>query len=317
MMVSTATMLYLYVESPLHAGVGVREDTVADLPIQRDEVTGNPRVQASSLKGAFRRLCQAAANAADVVVAFGPEPEQVAEAGAQNGEAQKETAFAGALVLGDAHLLLFPARSLVGVFTWVTSADALARFQRDGNAFGCPQALPPLASPPMGTAWVAPGSRVLTPKGQLVIEELTYQAQPYSEIADLGSWLAQTAFPQGETHGYWRDRVRQDVVVLPEADFRFLTTNRTEIIQRIRIDPETGTAAEGALWSEEFLPTDSLLYVPVGAQPPARPGQQLQSAQDVLDWFRGLLTTQFQLGGGRTLGRGFVYPQWEQEEQKS
>ena len=35
------------------------------------------------------------------------------------------------LRMGDARLLLFPVRSLRGVFAWVTSLDALERFARD------------------------------------------------------------------------------------------------------------------------------------------------------------------------------------------
>ena len=46
-------ILFLYVETPLHAGTG-RGLGAVDLPIQRDRTTGYPIIQASSVKGALR-----------------------------------------------------------------------------------------------------------------------------------------------------------------------------------------------------------------------------------------------------------------------
>ena len=52
-MFEASAMLYLYVETPLHAGSGSSVGVV-DLPIQRERVTGYPVVQASGLKGKLR-----------------------------------------------------------------------------------------------------------------------------------------------------------------------------------------------------------------------------------------------------------------------
>jgi len=52
-MFEAKSMLYLYVETPLHTGSGRGLGTV-DLPIQRERVTGYPMVQASSIKGCLR-----------------------------------------------------------------------------------------------------------------------------------------------------------------------------------------------------------------------------------------------------------------------
>jgi CRISPR-associated protein Cmr4 len=45
-----AAMLFLYCETPVHAGTGTSL-SIVDLPIQRERITGLPIVQASSLKG--------------------------------------------------------------------------------------------------------------------------------------------------------------------------------------------------------------------------------------------------------------------------
>src|SRR5919199_398090 len=72
------------------------------------------------------------------------------------------------VVLSDALPLLFPVRSLAGLFAWVTSAEVCARFQRDLATYGVkvtkwpqPPALPPEA------AGVAPGTPLLTAKQTL------------------------------------------------------------------------------------------------------------------------------------------------------
>jgi CRISPR-associated protein Cmr4 len=52
-MFDRAAMLFLYTETPLHAGSGTSLGIV-DLPIQRERTTGYPMIQASGLKGCLR-----------------------------------------------------------------------------------------------------------------------------------------------------------------------------------------------------------------------------------------------------------------------
>src|SRR5581483_2232234 len=52
-MFEATRMLFIYVETPLHAGSG-RGLGAVDLPIQRERTTNYPIVQASSLKGRMR-----------------------------------------------------------------------------------------------------------------------------------------------------------------------------------------------------------------------------------------------------------------------
>src|SRR5260370_2889185 len=117
-MITAKTMLYLYVETLLHAGVGSGLSSI-DLPIQRERTTQYPMIQGSGIKGKLR------ATAEDVIkdksttdVLFGP-----ATSGGDD--------YAGALIAGDARILLFPVRSLNGVFAYTTSYDVLSRFKRD------------------------------------------------------------------------------------------------------------------------------------------------------------------------------------------
>src|ERR1700681_1897788 len=116
--------LYLYTESPLHAGGGSGLSSI-DLPIQRERTTQYPMIQGSGIKGKLRAalegnrddLSQPEKDIVDTV--FGPS--HINGAGSDH---------AGALITGDAHILLFPVRSLNGVFAYTTSYDVLSRLKR-------------------------------------------------------------------------------------------------------------------------------------------------------------------------------------------
>src|ERR1700680_4649504 len=128
-MITATTMLYLYVETPLHAGMGSGLSSI-DLPIQRERTTQYPMIQASGIKGKLRAAAEdlkereQAPYTDDLInIVFGP----------KNGNEH-----AGALITGDARILLFPVRSLNGVFAYTTSYDVLSRFMRDMKRGGSP-----------------------------------------------------------------------------------------------------------------------------------------------------------------------------------
>ncbi len=58
-MITETSMLYLYVETPLHAGVGSGLSSI-DLPIQRERTTQYPMIQGSGIKGKLRAAAYAA-----------------------------------------------------------------------------------------------------------------------------------------------------------------------------------------------------------------------------------------------------------------
>ncbi len=296
-MFEAKAMLYLYVETPLHAGSGTSLGVV-DLPVQRERVTNYPMVQSSGIKGKLRAEAVALGKPADEIkVVFGP------EAGPGASE------HAGAFTPGDARLLLFPVRSLLGVFAWTTSKDALARFCRDAKTVGLQlnwQATGPAADK-ADAALVAPGNDV-TADGKVVLEEFAFDAREDQQVKAIADWLASNAFPQDGEYAYWRQKLPKSLVILPENAFRDFTQFSTEVINRIRLEHETKTVAEGALWSEEHLPTDTLLYAPLFAtKPRALQNQtQLKTADNVLNFVKNLRLDRIQLGGDETVGRGLV-----------
>ncbi len=128
-MYKIARPFFMVVETPLHAGSGT-ELGIVDMPIQRERHTDFPKVEASGLKGSIRGVFENEtkviivdskkvddSNRKDTIsLAFGPE---------------EGDAHAGALGFTDARLLLFPVKSMKGVFAWITCPKVLDRFKRD------------------------------------------------------------------------------------------------------------------------------------------------------------------------------------------
>ncbi|MGC9400645.1 MAG: type III-B CRISPR module RAMP protein Cmr4 [Anaerolineae bacterium] len=285
-MFEAKTMLYVYVETPLHAGSGRALGNV-DLPIQRERVTGYPIVQASSLKGHLRA---AAEGMPYFEAVFGPDTENADK-------------HAGAFSPGDAKILLFPVRSLAGVFAWTTSVEVLQRFQRDAAMAGIEPNWSTPEAPGVGEALIS--SEDLKAGGKVVLEEFTFTPKTDQDVSQIGQWLAENALPQTDEYGYWRKELPKRLVILPNDDFRDFVTFSTEVATRIKLNPKTKTVDEGP-WTEEYLPTDTLLYAPLMATPARKKGTELHG-QEVLQAVRDLNLTRVQLGGNETVGRGSVY----------
>jgi CRISPR-associated protein Cmr4 len=289
-----AAMLFLYCETPVHAGTGTSL-SIVDLPIQRERITGLPIVQASSLKGVLRAEVERLKGKQIAEALFGPETQRAHE-------------HAGCVSPHDARLLLFPIRSLVGVFAWATCPFVLERFKREMIAAGFQigwQVPNPANS---HQALVAESSEIIV-EATVVLEEFAFKAQPSAEAKNIAEWLVKNAFPQSEEYKPFRDWLPHRFVILPDDAFRDFTQLATEVIARIRLKPETKTVAEGALWTEEHLPSETLLYAPIFVSKPLAPNANqlgLTDSDAVLQALRDLQLDRLQIGGDETVGRGIV-----------
>ncbi|MEZ4618471.1 MAG: type III-B CRISPR module RAMP protein Cmr4 [Caldilineaceae bacterium] len=301
-------LLFLYAEAPLHVGSGSGLGAV-DLPIQRERFTGYPMIQASGLKGALRSEILPGKDTETTAI-FGPE----------------DAEHAGAISPSDARLLLFPVRSLAGVFAWVTSMDVLARFLRDATAIGV-AGLPslPSSSPDTNCAYVA-SDQVLA-GDSVVLEEYAFMAireasveKPMQELAE---WLAQNALSGEKEYTYWANKLRKNLVILPNDAYRDFTQHATEVVTRVKLENETKTVATGALWTQELLPAESVLYATVNAtrlrmsndKKPATlaKAEAKAEAAAILEWIANAqnIPHRFQIGGDETVGRGIVRVSWK------
>lgn len=298
------SLLYLALtRTPTHAGCGAGLDDI-DLPIQRSTSTQLPIFTSSTVKGVLRQHApqEWGCNPNEVIALFGPERDKASE-------------HAGMLTPQDAQLLALPVASLQGGWAWVTCTGALSRMRRD--ALASASSIPPHVPPEPGQRCVhvpaksplvfevspAPGA---APNVVMVLHELTRSA-PAATPADVtaqaacaewGVWLAQHAFAADEAK--WRASFAERLVIVPDADFTHLSLVATEVRSRVSLNADR-TPKNKALWREECLPADSLLWGMIGAQRVAASG--LCSETEALARVK---PATLQLGGKASVGYGWV-----------
>ncbi len=290
-------LLYLYCETPLHAGSG-SELGIVDLPIQRERHTGYPKIEASSLKGAVREhFCRLGDGEKDAMVGrtFGPAP-----------DSEDANKFAGCIAFTDARLLCMPVRSAAGVWTWITCPGVLARFAQD---LGLNSGLPKPTKLATGQAMVTQQSANLVGPDKLVLEEYAFEAIAHKDADAIATAIKSTLGEQGIV-GVGLD---SRLTVLADEDFAYFAENATEVVTRIRISQATGTVDQGALWTEEYLPSESILYTVALASGEFQakdddPGNRMEAAE-VMNYLTDTLSqnSRFQLGANATLGKGHLF----------
>ncbi len=281
-------LFHLHALSALHVGTGQAVGTV-DLPIARAKATNLPLVPGSALKGVLR---DEFAGNADQALLFGPE--RINDA---------DSAHAGAVAFGDAHLLLLPVRSLAGVMAWATCPFVLGRYAADARRAG-KAGLPPV--PPTvrpGTVAVATSSELILHSGKVVFDDLDLDAD--TGAAD--AWAQHFATALFADDADSANQFPAHFALLSDADFGFLADTGTEIRARIRINDETGTVAKGALWWEENLPAESVLWGVLGIGPGRVRNAPCSEAQTADKLRAGVGHGKLlQIGGKATVGRGLV-----------
>ena len=286
-MTTHTALLLLTSETPLHAGAGQSVDGI-DLPIQREVHTHWPCVFGSAVKGALRAHAEQRMTSTSTAITdlFGPD---------HGGAQERDTSHAGALLVGDATLLALPVRSLQSSFKWVTCPQAITRFARTAERLGLELQWPTITQP-------APDKALGQGDAKLILEEFRFEQSPDACIGALAKALA--PWSGGDLD---EDTLGQRLVVVHDDIFSFLARNATSVQPHIAIDSTTKTVKDGALWFEETLPPETLLYVPLTATASRRKGGALTAAQ-VLEQFEQLLPAGknwLQLGGNETTGMGW------------
>jgi CRISPR-associated protein Cmr4 len=127
-----------------------------------------PSFRASSLKGVLRAEVERLKGKQIAEALFGPETQRAHE-------------HAGCVSPHDARLLLFPIRSLVGVFAWATCPFVLEWFKREMIAAGFPVNWDvPTLPANSHQALVAESSEIIV-EATVVLEEFAFKAQPSAE----------------------------------------------------------------------------------------------------------------------------------------
>lgn len=311
-MYKIAKPLFLHCQTSMHAGSG--DDLgIVDLPIQREKHTGFPKIEASGLKGALRESFEENATSVDdrvkIHVAFGYDELDAKRAPSiESRFSQKEDKdYAGALGFTDARILLFPLKSLKGIFVYATCPAVLKKLKKElvevcdlkadiETDFDVNDAIVAAANPtPLST------------NSKITIEEYSFDVA--NEMTEKAKKLATQLNTLLSIEG-----LENKLVVLNDEAFADFVKNATEVVTRIKIDNEKGTVAKGALFTEEYLPAESVLYSLVLASPVFAKNQKqafdnyqkTTAHENVLEYFNKTLKPVVQIGGNATLGKGIV-----------
>jgi CRISPR-associated protein Cmr4 len=222
-------------------------------------------------------------------------------------------AHAGALGFSDARLLLFPVKSVKGVFAWVTCPKVLEQFKRDMSLTGITVNFS-IKEPSSNNCLALDSTTLKIGSNKIVLEEYAFttggsydiKVKVGEEEVTFGKWLSELI-----TDGFWKDKLTTDIVILSNDDFKDFVNLSTEVITRTKIDNKTGTVQAGALFTEEFLPAESIMYSLVMASPvflkeDDKQKAILQTDVDVMNYFSTALPDVIQIGGDATLGKGIV-----------
>lgn len=223
-------LIGLYAETSLHCGDEGSQGFI-DLPVQRERHTEYPVIPGSTLKGVLRsdvwdRLGKDEANRV-----FGSQDDK------------------GGICVSDGMIVAFPVRSLLEPFFWVTCPFALERFRRIGKRFNVD--VPKVNEVGDGKAVFHAGeNRDVSLEDVLVSANTGLDEDVVNAVANL--------LPNDESFGYTREALRTRLLVVSDGFFRDFVKTATDVVTRIRIEPETGTVATGALFAQELVPADSV-----------------------------------------------------------
>lgn len=286
------TRLYwLHCLSPTHVGVG-RGLGYIDLPIERDLVTRWPIVRGSAFKGVwvdhFGATDENRKKNAQLRAAFG----------ISGAEADSNS---GSLIPSDARLVCLPIRSFRGTFGWASSPLCLQMLKRTLELSGV-SSVPP-APPTVADQQAHHTANTALKEGtRIYLEDLDFEAKPCEVTTAWANLIAEHVFTYDAS---WAEQFKKRFVVLPDLAFDYVCQTGTEVHTRVRIDDDTKTVAEGALWTEESLPAETILMGVITCDRIFGKNGQEITVNGLLDQFatNPLL---LQIGGKATVGRGQV-----------
>lgn len=267
-----AKMFYLHVLENLHVGSG-EGSGVIDMPIAREAATRLPVVPGSGLKGALKW-----------------------EYGDSDLFGSKEKA--GLIAPPEARLLLLPVASWAGTFAWITCPLVLRRWltackdlDRKVDAT--------IPSTIADDQIMVQENSMLKISDQVHLDELSFE-MPESDLDNTTKIAAQIAEDLFVGDTDWQTALTTRFAIVSDTVFSYFAEHGTEVRARIKVNDDTGVVERGALWYEESLPAETVLFGVVAADK-ARTGRKQD--EDILS---KLPDHRIQLGGNWSTGGGQV-----------
>lgn len=286
---------WLHTLSPTHAGIG-RGVGYIDLPIEREGVTGWPIIRGSAFKGVWADCFKATED--------NRKKDPLLRAGFGIAGEENES-NAGALIPTDARLICLPIRSFGGTFAWVTSPLCLRIARRTLELAGLqdlPDAPSSVADTDAHHFEEGKTKTVLKEGTQIYLEDLDFLARACPTATEWAKTIANWVFPDDHD---WQGQFIKRFVVLPDGAFDFLCETGTEVHTRVRINEDTKTVADKALWNEESLPAETILMGLVQCDRVYGANGAKITEAGLLEHFANN-SLMLQIGGKATVGRGQV-----------
>lgn len=277
---------------PIHVGTGGARLGRVDNTIVRDPVTRVPKIPGSSLAGVYR---------AYVAMQKGKYPscagQGQTDAQSQRGHCGKPDCpvcmcfgfargnaggFAGLAGFSDAHIVLFPVPTRQGP-KWIASPSSLecegASGIDDGTAYVATN-----CDRPLNLGWLLLSTDMIPEAVQGAIDELKNVPE----------------------------HIRSNVVVVSDKLFGHLVNSNLEVRTSVSIDPATGAAEDGALFTYEAIPRGTVLAWDVTCRNPSHfkaDGKDVSVVTSAVGVFQKIskahdLLAQLGIGGMGTRGMG-------------
>jgi CRISPR-associated protein Cmr4 len=239
---------YLFITlDPVHVGTGGYRLGRVDNSIVREPGTRVPKIPGTSLHGAARAH---AAYLYEIPEAAGQNHDQIAAPDKNPvcytfGYIGQGKAYSGVVSIFDAHIVLFPVYSMVGP-VWVSTVERLAEAgfivkQDEEEQKQTPPDLTPEAAlltlqrrDPLNLGWL-----MVNVGGQATVEA-----------------------PEEWQGDRW-NAVKDHIALVHESLFSHIVNSNLEVRTSVSIDPKTGAAEEGALFTYEAIPRATFLAADV------------------------------------------------------
>lgn len=274
--------------TPIHAGVGT-EIGLIDMPIQREKSSQIPKIEGSTIKGCMRYAYSIKNNLKNEELLFG------------SNDGDK----GGVIGFTDARLLLYPIISVKKMFAYITCPYILKRYIEDKCIFNNTTTdLEKIKN--LNKITVNNGHYILlsqsesgekSNKEDVVLD--VYKFKPSKKEEPLKNEIQ--CIISKLSNLCEKDK---DIYMISDEDFKELILLNREIVTRNKIDRETGVVKKGHLFTEEYLPAESIMYTFQFQNNIFSKEKDKNNIEQLLSAYK--VPTVLQIGGDATIGKGIV-----------
>jgi len=296
---------YILAMTSLHPGIGRVEAEHVDLPVQRDEFE-LPTIWSSSLKGAFKSYLEQKHCSKDnkdmcarVHAVFGPSPDMASE-------------FASSVTILDARLLMIPARSLRGVWLYITSRHLISMARLYSEALGLSEKFNFDISNVEKGKIIVSSDKYITTGNKVIINETSFDV------------ATNVKFPEEMLKLKPLEEVKKivgdvGVAIVNDDDLKTLVRKSLIVQYRVKLKRAAKTVDTGP-WSEEYIPPFTIFFSAIHCVKPrsskvmdidiTSSQPSLKDADDVCNFVKKYIEDSIWLGGKETIGKGLVKVIW-------